>query len=417
MSKAKTFVVDEIKYNPEFHENHGKPFTTPAPFFHRGGQNGQTVEYTPETEVANMDSSQRPKKCLEYYGRVYPEAWKQVDQFRSERGKELPWWPQWCYLPMAAAYAIVSKRIADECGMDMNNAFQGKSSVLIADVSIIAALAAWRVTQGIYSFDPDVYQAIIETPVTGDIPHDVLFGLPEWCVYIETPELEIFGKRLHGFFTHLEYDVNDGRKELRFLLDIIDDTTGSIPALAPQIMHLGPWSLKESINRMIQESIRVSESSGGANPFEGNPEYRDKASTLIGNEIQPLVSLVLYLCSANCEINGERDRKPQYPQPVKTKKGKRIFPPSKVTTWDVGVRMGAAIRKVRNEAQREPDQREQVNEQARRSPRAHIRRSHWHGYWTGPKNDPDARKFILNWISPVLVGEGEDMPITIHPVK
>jgi len=36
--------------------------------------------------------------------------------------------------------------------------------------------------------------------MTGDLPHDVLFGMPEWCLYIETPGYSLFDRKLHGFF-------------------------------------------------------------------------------------------------------------------------------------------------------------------------------------------------------------------------
>ena len=52
----------------------------------------------------------RPQKHLIAAGRLYPKAWRQADQFRVDRGKgTLPAWPSWCYLPMAAWYAIVSE--------------------------------------------------------------------------------------------------------------------------------------------------------------------------------------------------------------------------------------------------------------------------------------------------------------------
>jgi hypothetical protein len=76
----------------------------------------------------------------------------------------------------------------------------------LGDVGAVGALAAWRVTKGIYRFDPDVYQEIIDTPVTGDIPHEILFELPEWCVYIETPGMMAEQEqKVVGFFAHLEY--------------------------------------------------------------------------------------------------------------------------------------------------------------------------------------------------------------------
>jgi hypothetical protein len=60
-----------------------------------------------------------------------------------------------------------------------------------------------------------------------------------------------------------------------------------------------------------------------------------------------LVSLVLYLCSENAEIRpgGGGDRLPAYPEPKKTKKGSRLFPPDRPTDLEVGYRLGASLRR------------------------------------------------------------------------
>jgi hypothetical protein len=50
----------------------------------------------------------RPHKILGSFSRLYPEAWRQVDEFRAKR-KEIGNWPDWCSLPRAGASAIVSK--------------------------------------------------------------------------------------------------------------------------------------------------------------------------------------------------------------------------------------------------------------------------------------------------------------------
>ena len=127
-------------------------------------------------------------------------AWKQVDEFRASR-KELGEWADWCFLPLAGTYAIVSK------GKTLQSPNQTHH------IGILGALAAWRVTQGIYRFDPTTFDALWKTPVTGDIPTEVLFHLPEWCVYIPTPDQTWQGSTLNGFFAHLEHDMNDRRTE------------------------------------------------------------------------------------------------------------------------------------------------------------------------------------------------------------
>lgn len=65
-------------------------------------------------------------------------------------------------------------------------------------------MAAWRSTQGIYRFDADVYEAVVNTPVDSGFPLDALLHLPEWCVYIETPGLLFLGEKVHGAWIHVD---------------------------------------------------------------------------------------------------------------------------------------------------------------------------------------------------------------------
>lgn len=340
----------------------------------------------------------RPKKHLEYYSRVYPSAWKQVDRFRAARGKDLPFWPDWCFMPLAGAYAIVFNE-AESQGIDL--AYRNPDGrPLVNDVGIIGALAAWRVTQGVYRFDPDVYRAVIDTPITGDLPHHMLFNLPEWCVYIETPGLAVFNSEMAGFFAHLEDDADTGRKELRMVFDYLVDTPVS------GVMHLGPWSLKESLEKVIQEARRLWAKELGISLTLTS--YDRDAVKLVQSDYAPLLSLLLYICAVNGEI-GTGDKRPVQPRPTKTKQGYRMFPAQRVSVWDVGVRMGAALR-----AAGAICSQSESAAQYRSGPRSHVRRAHWHGYWTGPRDEE--RTFVLKWLSPILVGGGEDMPVTIRPV-
>jgi hypothetical protein len=77
------------------------------------------------------DNYLRPRKVLDSFSRLYPDAWKQVEEFRARR-KELGDWPDWCFLPLAGTYAIVSK------GANIQSAEKSRH------IGILAALAAWR---------------------------------------------------------------------------------------------------------------------------------------------------------------------------------------------------------------------------------------------------------------------------------
>ena len=102
----------------------------------------------------------RPQQHLIDLARCYPQLGQQVDNLRKQRGKDMPDWPDWCFLPMAAFYPLAHARYRSA----------GLSLAAVADLAVLSALAAWRVSQGIYRFDADVRAALVATPITGALP-------------------------------------------------------------------------------------------------------------------------------------------------------------------------------------------------------------------------------------------------------
>ncbi len=334
--------------------------------------------------MSEQIKSIRPRDHLIAAGKLYPNAWAMVDEFRNSRGRDLPEWPNWCYLPLSGFYAIVSSDArVDHLPLH-----------LIPDVARLAAIGTWRVTQGVYRFDPAVYESIRETPLTGDLPCDALYRLPEWCIYIETPETTHAGfGRIYGAFVHLEWDANTQRHELRLLID-------SDESLTPLVLHLGQWSITEALERFGREAA----SQMGSQHIKPTGGQIENLRTIV----EPIISLTLYLCSEGADFGGER---PQRPRPKKTKKGWRMFPPNKPRTWDVAVRLGAAMRRYRQ-------QHETGQTVDHKGPRPHVRRAHWHSFWTGSKSDPEQRRIIVKWMPPIPVNiDDSELPTTIRPVK
>ena len=109
------------------------------------------------------------------------------------------------------------------------------------------------------------------------------------------------------------------------------------------------------------------------------------------------MSLVLYLCSDKPEIDNLRQpgKVPARPKPKKVKGGMTLFPPQQLTVWEVGRSLGQALRNA-------AAQKQEYAGGTHASPRAHVRRGHWHGYWTGPRKGD--RTFVLKWLHPMLVG-------------
>lgn len=130
--------------------------------------------------------------------------------------------------------------------------------------------------------------------------------------------------------------------------------------------------------------------------------------------VTSLISLVLYLCSANRDLRDSRgsELQPRKPKLTKTKKGLRAFPPDRVSVWEVGYRIGAALRKAVAAS------RDKSGDGTHASPIPHVRKAHWHSFWTGPKDDPEQRRLVLKWLPPIPVGvrDSDDILPTFRSV-
>jgi len=213
-------------------------------------------------------------------GRRYPSVWARFAEFRKGRGTDLPRWPEWCWCPLAAAYSIVSgggsNRLTVQGNLMSGEFYQPNSLPTITakglDIGILGALAAWRMTQGIYTFDPDFFEALWTTEV-GTLPIEIFYNLPEWCLYIEVPQDNPRHAEMLGWFVHLEWDVNTGRTELRLVMDLKD-------ALVPVPIHLTHRTMNLCLKDAAEESMRQAKEHGldestVARPRAGSPDRTD----------------------------------------------------------------------------------------------------------------------------------------------
>lgn len=374
------------------------------------------------------ESRPRPTRWLAFASTFYPSLWRWLDLCRAnpklancDHG-----WPKCIFAPFIATEVFFSCLLLQAWGLPADGKGVPISDLdgmtLAYETPIVSALAAWRATQGIYRFDSDLYHALLDTPLTGDLPCEVLFNLPEWCVYVETPDMG--GQR--GFFAYLNY-TESGQSDPRSNLSLylLFDVDGS---LLQHSLPLTKASLPEIVAGMVEcvgehttrkaAAEYARDVTGDSGPLTIDPQQELEEVVAI---IHPALSLLLYLCAVNAEI-GTGAKKPERPRPKKTKDGLRLFPPSKPTTWEVGVRLGAALRHAKSQppTPQEIDPSPSQNTDAlRSSPRAHVRRAHWHTYWSGPRNEPAKRSFQLRWLHPIAVNVGGDQTLVpvIRPVK
>lgn len=290
-------------------------------------------------------------------------VWKQFDAFRADRGKGLPNWPDWCWCPLAGAFAILTQ------GSDDRLPGQGKLAEL-------GAVAAWRAGQGIYRIHPFLMDALRDTPVTG-VPAQWLYMLPEWCMWFEVGQ--------GGFFAHLEYDVNHNRPELRFWVVPSAEASGY-----PIILHLDKETIEECIESVFKESRRNAKEflvEGGELPTVG--EYEQV--------VRPFLNLLIYAIGA---IQKGDIRNPKQAGLLPRKHTKT---PNHPQVWEVGWKQGDAFKQAY----------EAMGQGEHSSPRPHVRRAHWHSFWQGSEAE---RTLSVRWLPPIMVGAGEIVP-TVHEIK
>lgn len=304
----------------------------------------------------------------------FPQAWKKAEWAREEREAErLTDWPDFCYCPMFIWAAIVKNQLKNQ-----------PQQLHYIGMARLASLGAWRYTQSIYRVNEALYECLIETTPKGNLPVNVLLHMPEWCVYIETKGLQHDGVELNGFFAHLDWNPETQSPALEILLDKANGLFGLW-------FKLGNWTIKEAIEKAVKESSEVATANSEAYAKLFDKDFAIKQA----EQLYPLISLLLYVCSDGVEYSGS-DR-PTNPSPTRTRRqGWKLFPASKPRVWNLGDEIGKTL------------EAGAVRQQGERgSPRPHIRRAHWHTFYAG-KRDAEDRETRIKWIPPLMVAAPED---------
>lgn len=342
-------------------------------------------------------------------GRRIPDIWSLLDQVRTANADAIgtPDWPRHVYMPLehAGIVAAALMRAAGEAPTPTSVAWAATE---------LCTLAAWRMTQGIYRYDPALYAALVDTPLAGDIPASIIQRMPEWCVYIETPDMEVAtthgDTRLQGVYAWLDHTSGADHDVLVLSLDV--DGLRLTPTHVPLV-----GTLDDACAAILDEWQRAH--------ARGNAESPPPLgwADQVRRTVPGILSLLLYLCSEAPDLTRHgRPDLPANPEPVRTRRaGWRLFAADGPREWDVGVRIGAALRAAyaREEAGGDPAA-------TGRHVRAHVRRAHWHTILSGARKRADGspipaseQRRELRWMPPIPIAitDGAELPSAIHPVR
>lgn len=335
-----------------------------------------------------------PLSFLKKYHLEFPKIWEDVEDMRRSKGESLPDWDNRCYIPIAGILASLS---------------QGNNDMIfsIADkAAIYAALAPWRKFKEVYRFSTEMEELLYQQADDIVVPIEALSSLPYPCIYIEA-NIDIDGDKVHGFFAHIEHDQNTQNLELRFLFLTEKDMRPY-----PIALHLiEGGTIKDGLEEMFRVAQRNINQIGGRFPLFDIKTFNETNCTIVGKAIQ----LVLYICASNAEIAED-------PQQSKITRRSVVVKDkfSEVRRWDVATRIAVNIRKAGNIIHMEREEKETPLTEGRRSPRPHIRRGHWHHFWTGSQQENN-RKLILRWVEPTFINSqeerAEELPVVIREIN
>jgi hypothetical protein len=316
-------------------------------------------ELNSTTATKRSAKTLQPNDHLNLISKKYPQAWKMIDGVRKVSHV---YEPSWCFTSIATCKEITS--IYQE---------REGTNVTLGDNEKVAALAAWRYTQGIYEFEESIHEALTQSDLKSNLPVDIIKKLPEWCVYIKNPEKGLF----KGFFAYLDYDFMSNVTQLYFLLDDGSD-------LYPLGICLGEWGVNEGISKYFNNLELLYQ-------LDLNKERCDDLIKDALPLAQYCLMLLLYLCTDEPDIDRIENELPVRPSPKRVKRGMRLFPAKKPKYWNVGSQLAKKITLPK-----------EATGNRHKSPTPHIRRGHYHGVWVGKRNSSE-RKFIYNWWPPTVI--------------
>jgi hypothetical protein len=232
--------------------------------------------------------------------------------------------------------------------------------------------------QTVYDIDGDLFSALMQSSLPdGPVPSDVLRRLPHDAPLFSLPDPIRIGDDVYtGFIAHVQ-TIH------------ASDMSGD----AAMILWFGHSAENRLLTVVSSQSVLLDEDI----PFD---EWRKK----IIDDLEPgsaesdweqvtdtlfpmAVNLLLYACSEDA------DRDPVHP-PKGVTAAREGLTGKPLAIHALGWRLGAALRNARSASEGEAS-----HGNGTKAP--HVRKAHWHRYWTGPLDGE--RKIIVRWVPPIEV--------------
>lgn len=245
---------------------------------------------------------------------------------------------------------------------------------LPGSIGALQSIGLWRYTKSIYKFESNVGNLLLESQFDKTIPAELLTKLPEWVIYIDTEnlDLDLIKQKVYGIWFN------------------VTRISGKLALIATALLESG--ITKTSVMLLDQKTI-------DENITDFINTFHDKNVDLDMEFIQPYtdflkksIQLILFICQPEPDVLSTEPGTTIAISHFKKIKGKvRLFEAQKTRKFDIGTVTARLL------------DRKLISDEYKPSGMTvapHIRRGHWHGYWSGSK---DNKKLGYKWILPIIV--------------
>lgn len=305
------------------------------------------------------DAFARAQSFLTKISKRHEGIWQQVDGVRQLAHEHDTKWDRRCFIPTR----FLNHEFQDPFPTRGRYSRPGKleQSKRLRDIDVIAGLASWRLTKGIFVMsDEDVTDAR-ETGIPSDPDPKMFLHLPQPCIYVPTPGFSWLGDPLSGFFAYLD-DYLDEELGLILLMDRDEPVFHSLTDVvhvrieyqihkARVPMHsradvirnwkkgASGWGMDNDDRNLLQATVLGDYWKRPPLPDESQKhpeELLEILKSTLEEDILPVAGLLYRLCAITAEVTPAS--RPSTPKPKQTPSGFQMIPAKEITAWDVETR-------------------------------------------------------------------------------
>lgn len=317
--------------------------------------------------------------------KVFPGIYKKVDEIA--KNKKEGEWDDLCYVPTEKIMMLLYSSYP-----------KATPQYYAQDAQLIASVANWRRTKQIYSFPAEMRELLYSQDMQDEnIPIETLKALPFSCIYIEADDIMA---DTVGFFVSFDSGINNDRLDLRI--------TGIGKKSTPLFVPLKKGSTIASVvDDVIKGAIETMRSQGYTEEniyksldkgFGGIEKFKKKYI----DETNKVIQLVLYICSANADVQENPEQKKIYRKRKNVGQQKIRDQLKEVQAHDCGEDISIIIRKMKKNGTYYVYDNDSSQKGKGAPKRPHVRRGHYHHFWKG-KRGSENRTLVLNWVAPTFI--------------